>query len=151
MTSSSVATSSVRVRSSGRLAELIRQLQQDPADFFGFLLFELDDLVVDLNRLHRLDEQARAAGRSAVDDAGNRAAMFGAHHQDVAAVAIRDDLLLQILRRLPSAQKRVERGAQARFLLTQPLADGGERGTGVVGNLSGRVDLPAHVGNLALE
>ena len=69
MTSSSVATSIVRSRSSGRRAEGVGQREQDAADFLGFLLLERDDVVVDLDGLERLEEQARAAGRAAVDDA----------------------------------------------------------------------------------
>ena len=56
----------------GPRAEGVGQREQDAADLLGLLLLERDDLVVDLDGLERLDEQARAAGRAAVDDAGNR-------------------------------------------------------------------------------
>ena len=92
-----------------------------------------------------------AAGRRAVHDAGNRAAVLGAHHQHVAAVAVGDDLLLQVLRRVALAQERFERGAQLRLLPPQPFADAGERRAGVVGHLARRLDLPAHGGDLGSE
>ena len=43
-------------------SELVGELQQNPANLFGFLLLEFHDLVVDFDGLHRLDEQAGAAG-----------------------------------------------------------------------------------------
>ena len=90
----------------GPAAERVGQRQQDAADLLGLLLLERDDVVVDLDRLERLEEQAGAAGRGAVHDAGNRRAVLGAHHQHVAAVAVGDDLLLQVLRRVAAAQER---------------------------------------------
>ena len=53
-------------------AERVGQRQQNPPDFFGFLLLERDDVVVDLDGAERLEKQARAARRRAVHDAGNR-------------------------------------------------------------------------------
>ena len=99
ITSSSVATSTVRRRSSGRPAERIGQREQNAANLLGLLLLERDDVVVDLDGAERLEKQAGAAGGCAVDDAGDRGAMFGAHDEHVAAVAIGDDLILQVLRR----------------------------------------------------
>ncbi len=61
------------------------------------------DVVVQRDGGHRLQVQARAAGRGGVHDAGNRLAMLRAHDDDVAAVAVGDDLVLQVLRRLASA------------------------------------------------
>ena len=72
----------------------VGQLEENAADLFELLLLERDDLVVDVDGLERLDEQAGAARRTAVYDARDRRAMFGAHHQHVAAVAVRDDLFL---------------------------------------------------------
>ena len=104
-------------------AERVGQRQQDPADFLGLLLFERDDVVVDFDRAERLEEQAGAAGRRAVDDARNAAAMLGLDDEHVAAVALGDDLILQVLRRFLAAQVRLERAAQPRPLLPQPIAD----------------------------
>ena len=53
----------------GARAEGVGQREQDAADFLGLLLFERDDVVVDLDRAERLEEQAGAAGRRAVHDA----------------------------------------------------------------------------------
>src|SRR5690554_6495178 len=52
-------------------AERVGEREQDAPDFLGFLLLQRDDVVVDLDGLQRLDEQARAGGRPAVDDARN--------------------------------------------------------------------------------
>ena len=54
---------------------------------------------------------------------GIAAAMLGLDDQHVAAVALGDDLILQVLRRLLAAQVRLERAAQPRALLAQPVAD----------------------------
>ena len=150
-TSSSVAASTVRCRSSARAAERIGQRQQDAADLLGLLLLERDDVVVDLDGAQRLEEQARAARRAAVDDAGNRAAVLGADDEHVAAVAVGDDLLLQVLRRVLAAQVRLERAAQPRPLLAQPIADAPQLRARVVDDLAGGIDLAADVGDLALE
>ena len=130
-------------------AEGIGQREQDALHLLRLLLLERDDVVVDLDGLERLDEQAGAAGGAAVNDAGNRGSMFGANHQHVATVAVGDDLFLQILRGFASAQERIERGPQALFLSAQALADRRERRAGVVGDLAGRLDLPPDVGDLA--
>ena len=152
MTSSSVADVDRPLEVVRPAAERVGQREQDAAHFLGFLLLERDDVVVDLDGLERLEEQAGAAGRAAVHDARDRAAMLGTNHQHVAAVAIGDDLLLQILRRVRAAQERFERRRAASLLLpAQPLADAGERRAGVVGDLAGRLDLAPHVGDLALE
>jgi len=103
-------------------AKLIGQREQNPPNFLRFLLFERDDVVIDLNGLERFYEQTGAARRSAVDDAGNRGAMLGANHQHVAAVAVGDHLFLQVFR-VPSAQKPVERRPQALLLFAQALAN----------------------------
>ena len=54
---------------------------------------------------------------------GNRAAVLGLARQHVAAVPLGDDLILQILRRVLAAQVRLERAAQPRPLLAQPVAN----------------------------
>jgi hypothetical protein len=58
--------------------------------------FERDDLVVDLDGAERLEVEAGTAARTAVDDARNRRAMLGLDDEHVAAVAVADDLILQI-------------------------------------------------------
>jgi hypothetical protein len=135
----------------GALPERVGQRQQDAADFLGFLLFERDDVVVDFDRAERLEKQTGAAGRRAVDDAGDAGAVLGLDHQDVAAVALGDDLILQVLRRVLAAQVRLERAAQPRPLLAQALADDLQLGAGVVDDLARRVDLLARVRGLVLE
>ena len=132
-------------------AEIVGQREQDAADLLRLLFLERDDVVVDLDGLERLDEEARAAGRAAVDDSGNRGSMFGAHHQHVAAVAIGDDLLLQVFRRLPAAEKRSSVVRSFALLAAQPLADARQRGARVVGDVAGRIDLSPDVRDFALE
>ena len=73
------------------------------------------------------------------------------HDQHVAAVAIRDDLLLQILRRIFAAQIRFERPAQSRPLFAEPIAEAPQLRAGVVDDLAGRIDLATDVRDLALE
>ena len=106
-----------------RAAERVGQREQDAPDLLGLLLLERDDVVVDLDRAERLEKQARAARRRAVHDAGNAAAMLGLDDEHVAAVPLGDDLILQVLRRVLAAQVRLERAAQPRPLLAQPLAN----------------------------
>ncbi len=132
-------------------AEGVGEPEEDAADLVAFLLLERDDLVVDLDRAQGLEVQARAARRGAVHDAGDGGAVLGADHQDVAPVAVGDDLVLQVLRRLPAAQERLQRAAQARPLLAQPVPDDPQLRARVVGHLARLVDLPADVGDLALE
>ena len=64
------------------------------------------------------------------------------HDQHVAAVALGDDLILQVLRGVLAAQVRLERAAQPRPLLAQPVADALQLRARVVDHLAGRVDVP---------
>ena len=150
-TSSSVAASTVRCRSPARAPERIGEREQDAPDLFGFLLLERDDVVVDLDRAERLEEQAGAAAGAAVDDSRNRGAMLAADDEHVAAVAVGDDLLLQILRRVPAAQIGLERAPQPRALFTQPIPQAGQLRARIVDDLVRRADLAADVGDLVLE
>ncbi len=77
--------------------------------------------------------------------------MLGLDDEHVAAVAIADDLILQISRRVLAAQIRFERRAQPRSLLAQLRAQARQLGAGVVVHFARRVDLAAHVGDLVLE
>ena len=129
----------------------IGERQQDPPHFLEFLLLERDDVVVDLDRAERFEEQAGAAARAAVDDAGNGRPVLAADDEDVAAVAIGDDLLLQVLRRVPAAQVRFQRAAQARPLLAQAIAQVRELRAGIVDDFAGGSDLAPDVADLVLE
>ena len=84
-TSSSVAASTVRCRSLAAPAEGVGQRQQDAADFFGLLLLERDDVVVDFDGAQRLEKQARAAAGAAVDDSRNRRAVFRPDDEHIAS------------------------------------------------------------------
>jgi hypothetical protein len=78
-------------------AKCVRERQQDPADLFGLLLFDRHDVVVDFDGAERLEVQTGAARRRAVDDARNGGAVLGADDEDVPAVSLGDDLVLQVL------------------------------------------------------
>ena len=73
---------------------------------------------------------------AAVDDAGDRGAVLRADDEHVAAVAVGDDLLLQVLRRVLAAQVGLERSAQPRALLAQAVADAPQLGARVVDDLA---------------
>ena len=77
--------------------------------------------------------------------------MLALDHQHVPAVALGDDLILEILRRVLAAQIRLERAAQPRALLAQALADHFQLRARVVEHIAGRIDLVARLGDLALE
>ena len=137
-TSSSVAASIVRSRSSARRRKRVGQREEDATHFFGFLLLERDDVVVDLDGAERLEKEAGAAARAAVHDSGNRRAMFRSNDQHVPSIAIRDDLLLQVLRGVLAAQIRLQRAAQPRALLAQPIPQAPQLRARVVHDLAGR-------------
>jgi hypothetical protein len=132
-------------------AERVGEREEDPPDFLGLLLGQGHDVVVDLDGAERLEEEARPARGAAVDDARDRAAVLGAHEQHVAAVAVGDDLVLQVLGGVAAAEVRLEGAAQPAPLLAQAVAHRPQLGAGVVEDLAGRVDRPAHLGDLALE
>ena len=69
---------------------------------------------------------------------GIDAAVLGLHDEHVAAVPLGDDLLLQVLRRVLAAQVRLERAAQPRPLLAQPVADQLQLRARVVDHVAGR-------------
>ena len=108
-TSSSVATPSEASTSSGRARNASVSASRMRRTLLALPLLELDDVVVDLDGRRRLEEQAGAAGRAAVHDARDVAAMLGAHHQHVAAVALGDHLLLQVLGGVAAAHELLER------------------------------------------
>ena len=84
-------------------------------------------------------------------DAGDAAAMLGLHHEHIAAVALGDHLVLQVLRRVLSAQVGFERATQPGPLPPQLVADGAQLRAGVIHHLARPVDLVARLGDLALE
>ena len=129
----------------------VRQGQQDAPDLVGLVLLEGDDVVVDLDRAQRLEEQAGPASRAAVHDAGDRASMLRAHEEHEAPVAFGDDLFLQVLRRVAAAQERGERVPEALPLLPQPFADGAQLRRRAVDHFPLLVDGRLDLGDLALE
>ena len=135
----------------GAVAEPIGERQQDAEDLLGLLLLERHDVVVDLDGGHRLEEQAGAAGRGAVDDARNRRLVLGPHHDHEPAVTAGDHLFLQILRRVAAPGELLERGAQLGPLPAQPLANRGERRAGLVHDLAVDVDGATHRRDLVDE
>ncbi len=77
--------------------------------------------------------------------------MLGADDQHVASVAVGDDLLLQVLRRLFAPQVGLERAAQPGPLLTKTVSNAPQLRTRIVHNLAAGIDLLADVVDLALE
>ena len=132
-------------------AEAIGERQQDAEDLLGFFFLQRHDVVVRLDRGHRLDEEARAGRRRAVHDAGNRRLVLGPHHQHEAAVPAGDHLLLQVLGGVTASGELIERGAQLRPLAAQPLTNRRQRRTGVVDDLAVHVDGAAHGRDLVGE
>ena len=79
----------------GALGDAGRELLQDAHDLAPLRVLHLDDVVVELDRRQRLDEEARAGAGAAVDDAGELALLLGLQQQHVAVVARGDDAVLQ--------------------------------------------------------
>ena len=94
----------------------------------GLLFFERDDIVVDLDGFERLEEHARARRRGAMDDARDSGPVLGSHDQDVAAVPVGDDLLLEVLAVSGRAEERLQRASQPRAA-SEASSNVGERGT----------------------
>ena len=129
----------------------VGQREQNAPDLLGLLLLERDDVVVDLDRAERLEEQAGAAAGAPVHDSRNRGAMLAADDEHVPAVAIRDDLLLQVLRGVPAAKVGFERPAQPRPLLAKTIAQVRQFRTGIVDDVERRADLAPDIADLGLE
>ncbi len=71
------------------------------------------------------------------------------HDEHVAAVALGDDLFLQILRGVFPAQIRLERATQPRALLAQAIANQLQLRARVIDDVAGRVDLLPHLRDFA--
>src|SRR4051812_23583291 len=99
-------------------------------NLFRFLLLERDNLVVDFNGGERLDEQGRAAGGTAVNDPRDAAPVFCFHEDHVAAVALRDHLLLQVLAGVLASQVGLEGATEPPPLLAETITDSRQRRTG---------------------
>ncbi len=132
-------------------AKRVGQDLENPVDLFALQLFQCHEVVVDLDGAERLQIQAGAAARAAVDDSRDRRAMLRFDDQHVAAVAIADHLILQILRGLFSAKVGLQRGSQARPLLAELRPQAGQFGAGRIIDFAGRIDLAADLGDLRFE
>ena len=131
--------------------ERVGQRQQDALHFFGFLDLELDDLVVDLDGRQRFQIQRLAAGRTAMDQSGQRRPVLGLHQQHEPPVALGDDLVLQVLRGVLAAQIRVERLTELRALASKPVANRSQRRTGVIDHVARGRDGVPHRSDFVLE
>ena len=100
-----------RAAASALAATKRRQLVEDAGDLLGLGDLRLAPGVAQLDRDERLDEQRLAAARRVVDDALDPRPRLGLDRDHVAAVAQRDDRLLE---RAPElrADERVEPAAQ---------------------------------------
>ena len=86
-----------------------------------------------------------------MDQARDGAAVLAPDDEDVAAVALGDDLFLQILRGIAAAQVGLERPAQPLPLAPQLVAHAGQRRTGIVLDVAVLADGLAHAGVLVGE
>ena len=135
----------------GAPAERIRQTEQNAVNFLPFRLLEGDDVVIDLDRAQRLQKQARSAARAAMHDARNCRAVFRPDHQHEPAAPFGYHPLLEVLRRIPSAQVRFERAAQSVTLSSQPIPQRAQFGTGVVEHLAFGIDGGTNGADLLFE
>ena len=135
----------------GAQPEGIGQRQQNAPNLLGLPVGERDDVVVRAEDAERLEVETGAARRTAMDDARNGVAMFGAHDEHVSAVAVGDNLILQVFRRLPSAHEAIERRPKLRARASQFVADVGQGGARGVTHVAGRIDRAPDGGSLVLE
>ena len=77
--------------------------------------------------------------------------VFGPDHQHVAAIALGDDLFLEILRRVAAAQVGLERPPQPLSLPSKLVPDARQRRTGIVLDVAVLADGLADPGVLDLE
>ena len=117
------------------------QLVEDARDLLGLGDLCLAPGVAQLDRDERLDEQRRAAPRGVVDDALDPRAGLGLDRHDVAAVAQRDDRLLEGVAQL-RADERVEPAAQPVVGDADRRAQAPEARRGGVEQLPDRIEAP---------
>ena len=123
---------------------LAGELLQDADDLAPLLVLQLDDVVVELDRGQRLDEEARPRARAAVDDARQLAPVLGLQQQHVAVVARRDDAVLQQpLARRGCAGSPPSRDVSCDFRRSERAPQLGEPRRGVVGHLARRQERAA--------
>ena len=72
------------------------QRREDDLDFFCFFNFQLTDIVVQFDNSHRLDKEGGTGRGLVMYHARNLAFVLGFDRDTVAAVAHRDDGILQI-------------------------------------------------------
>ena len=120
----------------GALTDLGRELLQDADDLAPLGVLQLDDVVVELDRGQRLDEQARARARAAVDDARQLPLLLGLQQQHVAVVARGDDAVLQQALALGAAQVAFHHARQLGAQPHERAPQLGEPRRGVVAELA---------------
>ena len=116
-----------------------RQLVEDPGDLLGLRDLRLAPGVAELDRDERLDEQRLAAARRVVDDALDPRPRLGLDRDDVAAVAERDDRLLEGAPEL-GADERVQPSPEPVVGDPDGRAQATETGRGRVEQLPDRVE-----------
>ena len=84
-------------------------------------------------------------------DSRNRGPVLAADDEDIPAVPIRHDLLLEVLRRVPAAKVGFERAAQPRPLLSKPIAQGRQLLAGIVDDVERRTNLAPDIADFLLE
>ena len=119
------------------------QLGEDAADFLLFQQLPFAHGVVLLDDLDRLDKERRAAGRLIVNDAVDLPLVLGTHGNHIAALALRDQRILQVGLNTAALHQSIQRAEQALLSLTQLLAHARQFAAGVIGNLGPVVDAAA--------
>ena len=121
-------------------ADLIREGGQNTGDFLLLLRAQLHDAGVGLDYGGRLHKDGRACGGYIVDNAADLTAVFGADRHDIAAVAQRDNRVLQKFIGGGVADDIIQLGTDGILGLADFAAQIVERYTGGVGHLLRRED-----------
>ena len=108
------------------LLHLMRQALEDARDLTLLGDRELLDVVAGLDDRHRFDEERGARRALIVDDAGEKAAVFGLDRQDVALVADGDERVLEMFLMLGRMEDRVDAFFDMRFGSGALAADAAE-------------------------
>ena len=139
----------------GPIAHAHGQRLEDQHDLAPLLVLQLDDVVVELDRGQRLDEDARPGARAAVHDARDLAAVLGLQQHHVAVVARGDELVLQHAVGVLAVEERLHHRGELRPQAGERAPRLGQLGRGVVRDLAagkdGAADRHRHLRRVAHE
>ena len=118
------------------------QLGENARDLVLFLAGRLDEVVVDVDDVLRLDEERLTALRAVVDDAAHAAPRLGPHGQDVSAVAERHVAVGEEPVRLAPLKGALELGGELSAPVPDFAAEALEGRARVIGHGATRVEGP---------